>query len=151
GCAEGEVLGARWLEAQPPRREDAQEVAAGKQEHVAGNDSNSLDDAIGASADLCWRLAAGAAVAKQLPIGPGRADVDGLAAFVLAVIPFDEVGIGRRHVAEAGQAAGAGGALEWAREDARELDSLEAIAEAARVGFAAFGERQIGQASVLAG
>ncbi len=54
---------------------DAKEMAAGKHQHVAFDRAHALDDAIGRGADVVRRFAAGAPIAKELPVGPLAANV----------------------------------------------------------------------------
>src|SRR5437762_1043309 len=71
--------------------------------------------------------------------------------FVLAVVPFNQIGIDLRCGPEAGQFAGASGALQGTREDLREGQSGESFAEPAGIAFATLGQRQIGKPRMLTG
>ena len=59
-----------WFQPQPPRGEHPQEMTAGEDEHVAVDRADLCDDSIGAGAYLLGRLAVGATVAEEQPIGP---------------------------------------------------------------------------------
>ena len=91
------------------------------------------DDAVGAGADLGRRLAAGAAVGPQRPVGAIDVDVGARPPLVVAVVPLEQVVAKLRPVAEAGELAGLPGAAERAAEDAVELDGGERLAEPARL------------------
>src|SRR5262249_29709332 len=109
------------------------------------------DDAVRPGADGGHRLAARAAVAEQLPVGVLLADVGGTPPFILAVVPFDQFRIDHRRRAEAGQLAGPPGALPGAGEDAGGGQPRQPFAEPDGVALAAPGQRDVGQAGVLAG
>ncbi len=63
------VAGRGCVEREPPRRQHAQKMSAGKDQRVAVDLPQASHDAIGPAADVGHRLAAGAAVAEQLPFG----------------------------------------------------------------------------------
>ena len=113
--------------------------------------ADAAHDAVGAGGDLLGRFAAGAAVAKQLPIGILLMDFGGAEAFVLAVVPFDEIGIDDGDRFEAADFASICGADEGAGENFDEFERLEGRAEFAGVLLATLGEVQVGEAGVLAG
>jgi hypothetical protein len=73
------------------------------------------------------------------------------AALILAVVPFDQVGVDFGHGAKAGQFAGPNRALQRAGKDLDKGQSPQPLTESAGVALAAFGQRQIGAAGVLAG
>src|SRR6266700_3825310 len=71
--------------------------------------------------------------------------------FVFAVVPFDQIWIDFGCAAEAGQFAGASGALQRTRQDLREVQSGEPFAKPAGIAFATLGQRQIGKPRMLTG
>src|SRR6266550_7584972 len=77
-------------------------------------------------------------------------NVGGAQAFVVAVIPFHQVGIDGDAVAESCELTRAAGALERTGEDGGEGERLEANSEATCILFAPGREREIGPAGVLA-
>ena len=79
--------------AEPARRQHSQDMAARKHDRAVIGRAKASDDAIGAGADVGWLLAIRASVAEQEPAGAVREDFAALAAFVVAVVPFEEVGI----------------------------------------------------------
>src|SRR5262249_17372880 len=108
-------------------------------------------DPVGPGADLIGILAPGATVAEQVPAGALLADVGRGPPLVLAIIPFEQVGLRLGPVAKAGQFAGAPGALGRAAKDPVGREALEPFAEALRIALAARGEGDIGAAGVLSG
>src|SRR5262249_6283581 len=103
------------------------------------------------SPDLRGGLAAGAAVAEEVPIRALGVDVLARAALVAPVVPLEQIRVDLGQIAEAGPLAGVGRALERAGEDPGELASLEATAQRIGRARAGLGQGQIGQAGVLAG
>src|ERR1043166_3046935 len=79
-----------------------------------------------------------------------RMNLDRAEAFVLAVVPFDQIGIDFGRGAEAGQFARARGTLQGAREDLGKCQSGEPLPKPSGVAFATRRERQIGQPRMLA-
>ena len=78
-------------------------------------------------------------------------DFGGAEAFVVAVVPFDEVGVDDGGRFEATELASVRGADERAGEDFGELETLESAGQLAGVLLASLGEGQVGEAGVLAG
>src|SRR5262249_15976019 len=85
-----------------------------------------------------------------VPAGPRLADLRRSLPLVVAIVPFDEVGVYPRPGTETGQLTRPTGPLQWAGEDVREGQALQSFAQLEGVAFAALGERQVGQAGVLA-
>jgi hypothetical protein len=123
-------------------------VAEGQHALVAGA-ADEADEFRGALQDLRRRLAAGAAVAPEVPVGVPRTDLVGRHSLVLAVV---ELGQERRRLGrwKAGQLRGARSPLPRARVDGVERDAVEAVREAPGLGFAVGDQRQVGAARVLA-
>ena len=69
---------------------------------------------------------------------------------VVTVIPFDQIGIDFGHSPEAGQFARPPGTLQRTGEDVCERHPLKPLAQATGIPFAMLGERNVGQAGVLA-
>src|SRR5262249_32487209 len=86
----------------------------------------------------------------ELPVGPLLVDFSGCHSLVLAVVPLNEVRIYVSRRAQAGQFAGPPCPLEGAREYPGESQALEPFPQAAGIALAALGERDVGQAGVLA-
>ena len=103
-----------------PAGEHPQKMPAGKDQHIAFDLAQTAHGAIGPRANLVRRFAVRAAVAEQLPVGVFRMNLRRSKALVIAVVPFDQIGIHFGDGPEAGQFAGAGRALQWTREDLRE-------------------------------
>src|ERR1700733_1513982 len=125
-------------------------MAAGKYNRLVIRCAKAPDDAIGARADIRRLLAVRASVAEQEPAGPAGEDFAGLAPLVVAVIPFEQVGIDLCGVAEPGERAGAGRALKGTGEYPVKLEPLKTLVEASRLAFALFREANIRASRMLA-
>ena len=129
-------------------------MAARKHQHVAADRAHPGDDAVGAGAGFVRRFAARAPVAEKLPAGPLAQDLGGADTLVFAVIPFDEVRLGLgfdlRPWTKPGERAGARGTLERACQHPDEAEPAQPLAEPPRLLLAGRGQRQVGEASVLA-
>ena len=104
--AEHEETPFRRSKAEPARRQP-QNMAAGKHDRLVISCAKAAYDAIGAGADLRWLLTVRAPVAEQEPAGSVRKDFAGLATLLVAVVPFEQVGIKFGGVAEPSECAGA--------------------------------------------
>src|SRR5690242_5329145 len=140
----------RGRKAEPSRREHPQDMAAGKHDRGGFGRAQAGDDPVRAGANVGGLLAVRAAVVEQEPAGALGQDLAGLAAFVVAVAPFNKIRIDLGGVAEPGEVAGAPRALERAREDPVERLALEALPQAPRLALAFLAERNIGAAGVPA-
>src|SRR5689334_11834656 len=81
----------RDVKPEPARRKHAQHMPAREQHGVSRNAADSLHDPVRARADLLGRLAAGTAVTEQFPPWAFSHNVGGSPAFILAVIPLDQI------------------------------------------------------------
>src|ERR1700677_2485175 len=125
-------------------------MAAGKHNRLVIRCAKAPDDAIGARADIRRLLAVRASVAEQEPAGPAGEDFAGLAPLVVAVIPFEQVGIDLGGVAEPGECAGAGRPLKGTGEDPIKLEPPKTLVEPSRLAFALFREGNIRASRMLA-
>src|ERR1700719_3859524 len=89
--AEIEKTAAARLQAQPARRQHAQEMAAGEEQGIPVQGAKAGDDPVGAGANSRHAFAAGTAVAEELPVGPFLENLRRRFALVVAVVPLDEV------------------------------------------------------------
>src|SRR5690242_16104891 len=90
---EHEKASLRGRKAEPSRREHPQDMAAGKHDREGFGRAQAGDDPVGARADVGGLLAVRAAVAEQEPAWALGQDFAGLAAFVVAVVPFNKIRI----------------------------------------------------------
>jgi hypothetical protein len=104
-------------------------VTARKQEHIAADRAETAHHFVGARADLRRRFAARATFAEQLPIRTVGMDLDGGAAFILPVVPLDEIAIRLRDGAEPRERACPGRALQRTCENSGEWKPREPRAE----------------------
>ena len=96
-------------------------------------------------------FAAGATVAEQLPPRTLRAYFLRCAALIVAIVPFHQIRIDYRDIAETGQFAGPASAQQGTDENSLEREVFEPIGEVSSHGFSVFSQRKIGQSSVLSG
>jgi hypothetical protein len=124
-------------------------MSAGKNQHVAFDRTHTAHNAIGPNANLVWGFSAGATVAEQLPVGTLGLNLRRSQTFIFAIVPLDQVAISFGCAPEAGQFAGASGALQRTREDLREKQSGQSFPKPTGVAFAALREWQIGKSRML--
>src|SRR5258708_32105187 len=98
-------------------------MPARKNQYIAVDGAHAAHNTIRARSNLIRRFSAGTAVAKQLPVGMLRTNHQRSETFELAVVPLDQIGIDFGCGPEAGQFAGASGALQGTREDLCESQS----------------------------
>src|SRR5215208_7112322 len=139
------------LEAEPPGREDAQDVAVREDGAVAGERAKLFGHPVSPHTDLSSRLAAGDAAPPERPAWALLADLGRGSPLVVAVVPLAQVVPPLRDVAVAGEPARLRSALEGALQDESELPLAEVRAERLRLLPPAVGERDVGAAGVLAG
>src|SRR6266404_6728648 len=150
GCgAEHEITPARRFEAEPACGEHTQNMGARKHQDVTLDGPYTIDDTVGARAHLVRGLASGTAVAEQIPIRALLQDLDSAAAFILAIVPFDQIRIGFGLLADTSQLASPDGALQRAGEDLCKAQPAQPRPERPGIGFAALGQRQIGSPGML--
>src|ERR1700722_19864971 len=125
-------------------------MAAGKHDRLVISCAKAANDAVGARADIRRLLAIRAPVAEQEPTGSVGKDFAALAPLVVAVIPFEQVGIKLGGVAESSERASASRTLKGTGENPVKLESLEALAEPSGLAFALFCERDIRASRMLA-
>src|SRR5437016_10339624 len=91
--AQQEITTRGCFGAQPARGEHPQEGSAGEYGHISRNGAHPPDDPVGSRAYLLRGFSSRAAVAEQLPIRALGVDLGGAPPFILAVIPFGQIGI----------------------------------------------------------
>src|SRR5690349_20664001 len=69
--------------------------------------------------------------------------------FIIAIVPFDQIGIDFRYRAEACEFTGSNGALQWTREDLGKNGSGQSLPESEGIAFTALCKRQIGSSRML--
>lgn len=148
--ASGEMLTFDHRQSDPAHGEHASEMAMREQSDAAALRTKTLEQAIGATADVSGRLAMRAAVAKDVPARPLLLDLGRAQSFVIAIVPFGEVRFDRRGATEPGKGAGSLRAQAWAGEDSRERDAGQERLQRLSLRLAVRGERDFGAAGVLA-
>jgi len=108
-------------------------------------------DAVGPRGDCRKRLAARAAVAKEVPAGPLATNVLGAKPFILAVINLCQVGDDFQPVAETGQLASLQSALPGAGEHMSPRDPVKTFSQLLGVLAAQLCQRDVGSSGVSSG
>src|SRR5713226_3673150 len=129
GRTEQEVPARPRFEPEPARGEHSEKVSARKEQDVPFDRPHPAYHPVGPCSDLIRRLPSRAAVAEQLPVRTLGANVSAGAAFIRAVVPFEEIRLDFGHGAEASQLAGSNRPLQGAREHRGERQSLEPLSE----------------------
>ena len=96
---------------QPPVGENANEMSAGKEQHISRDRTNTLDYTVCPLADLCGRFPSRGAVAEQLPVWTFRKDLSRTQSLILTVVPFHQVRIGCGRSSKPSQFASSGRTL----------------------------------------
>src|SRR6516165_8270669 len=149
GAQDQKSAGSRF-EPEPAGSQDAQEMGTGKKQHVALDRANPANHAVGAAADLGRRFPSRTAVAEYMPARTFLVDIGAGAAFVISVIPFDQVAVDLGLVSKTGQFAGPASALQRTGEYTGEGQAAQPVSQAAGVALAPFGQRQISETRMLA-
>src|SRR5919106_519317 len=118
---------------------------------MAVDGPQSGDHSVGTGTDRRHRLAAGTAVAEEIPAGPLLADVGGAPALVVAVIPLLQLWGDLAGVAEARQLARPAGPRQRAHQDLGECYAIEPLTQAQGVLLTARRERDVRPARVPTG
>jgi hypothetical protein len=85
----------------PTRHEDAQNMSMGEHYDVAIGGASPGNHPIDPGAHLLRRFAAGASVPEDEPARSDLVDLNGRQAFVIAIVPLDQIGIDDRSITEA--------------------------------------------------
>src|SRR6516165_1019307 len=91
--AQQEVPATRRVETEPTSGEHPQEMPARKNQNVTFDRTHPAHDAVGSRADLARRLSSGTAITEELPVRTLCMDFRRAAAFILAIVPLDQVEI----------------------------------------------------------
>jgi RNA polymerase sigma-70 factor, ECF subfamily len=140
------------VEAEPARGQHPLQVtvADDRDVPVAQQRPDPVEDRVRPRGHLLERLAAGGAVAPQIPVRSSRPDLLLGAALVAAVVPLEQVGVGF-DVGQAGQLGRPDGPAERAAERGDDVTAVEQRAQRPARGDARVGQRQVGPARELAG
>src|SRR5271157_2020538 len=141
------VLGGQ---AGPARAEDTEEMAVTEKEDATAIRAEAGDHAVGARTHRRERLTSRAAVAEEIPAWPLTADVGGEPAFIIAIVPLDEVRSDLCDGPETCKLASPPRPLERADQDLGERDPLEPCSQPPRVALAPLGQGDIGPSRVPA-
>src|SRR5262249_37519295 len=106
--AKEEVPAGSRFEAEPSSGEHAQEMPAGKEQHVPRDGPHSAHHVVGPDTNLLRGFSSRTTIPEQLPVGALVVNFNGPAALVITVIPFQQVAIYLGNVPTASQFAGSG-------------------------------------------
>src|SRR4029077_1824561 len=81
------------LQTEPAGGEHSQEMSARKNQYIAFHRAHATGNPIRSGANLFRRFSVRATVAEQLPVRSDRMNLRGSNAFVIAVVPLDQIGI----------------------------------------------------------
>src|SRR5262249_60485952 len=148
--AQEEVSTRSRFEAPPSSRKHAQEKPAGKEQNIPPDGPHSAYHAVGPDTNLFRGFPSRTTIAEQLPVRALGVDFTGTAAFVISVIPFQQVAINLGNAAEAGEFACPGRAHQGTGEYPDESQAAQPLPKTAGVALATLGQRQIGESRMLA-
>src|SRR5580692_748274 len=123
--AELQMLSLADRQSDPSSSQGGAELPMGKNSDVARNGAQPNQEPIGAFRHHRRGLSVRAAVGPHAPTGALLDDVRRTPAFIVAVVPFHEVGLALRSRSQARQFAGPPGPHQWTREDSGETNLRE--------------------------
>jgi hypothetical protein len=118
-------------------------MAAGKKQDIAAGSAKATHHSVRPRANLIRRFPSRAAVTKKLPARALGKNLGRTAAFIITVIPFEQVAIDFSPSAEAGQLAGTRCTLQGTGENLGESETLQPLSEPAGIALAALSQRQV--------
>jgi hypothetical protein len=77
-------------------------MSAGKNQHIPGDCAQAVHNPIGSLGNLLWRFSSRRAVAEELPFRTLCMDLHASSAFIVAVVPFEQIWIDFSDSTEAG-------------------------------------------------
>jgi hypothetical protein len=128
-----------WFKPKPPRGKHSQEVPAGEKQDVTSYGPDLSKDTIGSFPHLPRGLAPWASISEQAPLRPLSENLNGPAAFVLAVVPLEQITLDLGNCSKASQLARSRYALQRAGQNFREGQPTQPLPEAAGVALAPLG------------
>ncbi len=149
--AENEMRAFPYRQSNPSRGEDAAKLAVRKKSDLSVQLSKICDEPVGTAGDLSRRFTSRATIAEDTPVGVLLADVDGAPTFVIAIVPFGEVGFDFNALTQANQRTRPLGPPTWTAEHMNEFGAAQSLSKLSRLLFAVFRQRDIGAARVLMG
>src|SRR6266852_386940 len=125
----------------PTRGQHSEKVATREKQNVAGDSAYSLHYAVCPRSNVFWRFAPRAAVAEQLPVRAFCKDVSRVAAFVLAIVPFDQVTVNLGHGSKPSQFARLHGPTQRTGKHLRKCHPVQTLTKLVRIALSVLGER----------
>jgi hypothetical protein len=114
-------------------------MPAGKEQHVSLQGPYAAYHAVGPDTNLFRAFPSRTTIAKQLPVGALGVDFNGAAAFVISVIPFQQVAINLGNAAEASEFTCPGRAHQRTGEYPGESQAAQPFPKSAGVALATLG------------
>ena len=144
-------MGLNHRQTDPPRAQHPPEMPVGKQRDVSDHCPDPRQHPIGPGGDLGRRLALRAAIAKQIPVRPGRENVRPASRLIVAIVPFRQVRADFGSRAESGECARPSCPLPGTREHMGQRELLQPWAQFPRRVLPGPSELNVGDTRVLAG
>ena len=141
--AEGEMPCFGHRQSDPARGQHAADLAVSEECDISVQRAQAGDEAIGAVGNLRRHFTARTTIAIDIPVGPLLEDLQGTQSFVIAIVPFGEVGFCFRGSIQTGQLAGLPRALERTGEDMIKRDVPEALGKLTGLFLAICGQRYV--------
>src|ERR1700757_743074 len=79
------------FESNPAASQHTHEMPARKNQHIPLHIAKAVNYSMSSRVNLAWRLTARTSIAKQLPVRPLPPDLCTGTAFIVTVVPFDQV------------------------------------------------------------
>ncbi len=137
--------------ADPTGRKDAEQVAMSEERNIAASVRCPFDHSVRTLADLLNGLAIGYTVVPKVPVRVSLPDLGSGKAFIIAVVPLDEVGLDLSLSSVSGKAAGFFRALQRTGEHKSKRALFQPLFDSQRLSFTVWRQRDIGQARVGTG
>src|SRR6476660_4264914 len=135
----------------PTRSQYSKKVAAREKQNVSGNFTDALHDTVCPRRNVFWRFAARAAIAEQLPVRAFCKDLSRAAAFVLSIVPLDQVTVSFSLGFEPSKFTRPHGPTQGTGKYHLKCHPVQPLAKLSGIALPAFGEWEIGEAGVLTG
>lgn len=135
----------------PARRENIPELAVGKKSDVPAQRREPMDQPIRSIGHFSWRFPTREAIFESVPAGSRLANIVRGPAFVIAIIPFRQVGLDHCDFAQPGEAAGLAGPLQRTGEYVSECNGGQPRRQFSGLSRTRLRQRQICRARVLTG
>jgi len=138
-------------QADPSRSEDASKLTVREQRDISVQLPQMGYEPICAAGNLSRRLAPGATITEDIPVGPAPANVRGASSFVIAIVPFGEVHFDFRVLIQSNQGTCPPGPPARAAEHMPKFGAAQSFSQLLCFPFTVLGQRNIRAARMLVG